>query len=280
MADFRTMQRRARIKEICAPYVYPWLRSLGEAVKREGAYPISLCDYYPSPQDKEVAGVVELLAPTKRREQYIFVLHGILGDNPSAMVAERNFMHLNDSRKLLNNTGLGVSKSDILNILDWVWSVRHKRGLPLEQAVLGEMGLIKKSHAEDLLVLIPGTHAKYRLTMLLAKMGMRDGYGAGLWEYIKESELPLYLTRGIRDFVSRYYLDNRDIKTWGVANVAKFMGFDVPVELLYAYWGYEHARAVIPDELNALEKKIEKWYNSLRVRTALKCDLPTDELFE
>ncbi len=277
--DYRLRQYRARIRELCAPHVYTWLRELGDAVRESGAYPISLCDYYADPRDKEVAGVVGLLVPSRRPENYIFELRHILGDSPSAMVESRAFLHLNESRKILDNRGIGVGFSDVFNVLDWIWAVRHKRGLPLEQAIISELGYIKKSHAEPLSLVIPNTDFLNRLRMLLAKMAMKGGYGAGIWSYLDERVLSLPDTRGIRDVMRRYFPMNKRLRDRNINDIASFMGFDKPINFLYTYWGYGYAVAAFPAEVEALERKIEKSYGSLRIKTPLACDLPTYGLF-
>lgn len=263
--DYKKRQREARLKEICGKHVYPWLISLGGYAKKNGIYPMSFCDLYTDPRDKEIAAVIEIGIPMKRREQYFTEYRNILGGSLYDKVMKRDFMELSDYDRILG--AVLFSTHSLFNILDWVWSVTVESRVPLEHAILGELGITKKRHSLPITQAIDFSDLRYRMEMALAKMTLRDGYGCGLWDFLEEDELPLPVNAGMKRMLRSFYPIVPPVEP---QEMMRFMGIKKPKDMLYVYWGYEWAKKLHTSTVDSLQKKVRKQYLSCEINGELE----------
>ena len=274
--NYRLERKKAKLDEICSKNVYPWLRDVGMKFKDFAAYPLCLSDYYKRPMDKQVAEVVSLLAPQKGRDKYIMALYRLLGKSPWLKVRRRNFMELSSNKSTLKNPFL--KDALIFNLLDWIWEVTCEDKVPLEYAILGELGIIKRHHKTPLKNVIDLSDMRYRLEMVLVKMTLRDGYGTGLWKFLQEEDLPCPLTNDVRKVMSVFYPIIRGVNEENAPDILSFMGFEKQVDFLYSAWGYQYLRRHEPEATRAFENRLNKWSKSLYVKVNLGVGIPTDSM--
>lgn len=272
--DYRTLRRRAKIKEICAKNVYPWLREVGEKFKRFGAYPLCLSDYYKDPMDKQVAEMVSLMIPPNNRQKLLIHFFNILGDSLWERVKNRNFMEF--AREGWISTAVCLNSSLLFNVLDWIWEACCAERVPPEYVILGEMGIITRHHRTPLEHVLPLQEMRYRLELLLAKMTLRDGFGVGLWEFLPEESIPCPFNSENKKVLSTFYPIQRDMKAGNEPNILSFMGFEKQIDFLYSAWGYQYLKKKEPRATSDFEKKLDKWRRSLLIRQNLRVEIPTD----
>ena len=262
--DYRKMQRQARLREMCGMEVYPWLRSLGEYARENAIYPLSLCDLYEEPRDKEIAAVIEALMPMSRRDSYVTEFRNMLGASLHDRIERRDFMQFATQDTILG--ALSLKTSQLFNILDWIWSVKVADKVSLEYAVLGELGYIRKYHKMPLVDAMDFSDQRFRLEMSLVKMTLRDGYGCGLWDYLEEDELPCPVNADIKRMLKSYYPIDPGATP---QEMIEFIGIKKPVDTLYVYWGYTWAKKLHTKTIENLEKRLKRWVKSCEMR-----DLP------
>lgn len=263
--DYRLMQRQARIREMCGKYVYPWLKSLADENKRKQDFPLFLSDYYSDPKDKEVAEAVALLLPLgENREKYIIELRNILGDSPRDMVEKRAFFHLANRRGILRAPTLNGNY--IINALDWTWETCVKDRIPLEYAVLGELGIINRQHTTPMSSVYPESNAVQKMEFILNKMTMIDG----LWHFMEIDNLPCPLTAETMRILKVYYPIENGVTCDNINSIIRFFGFERPVDFMFCVWEYEKLRKREKDKISAFELSIGKWYKKGAMKPDIK----------
>lgn len=259
--DYRKLQRQSRLRELCAKHVYPWLRSLGEYSKENGIYPLSFSDLYADARDKEIATVIEALIPMSRREMYLMEFRNILGTSLHDKIKRRDFMEFANQDTILG--ALSLKKSQLFNLLDWIWSVIVADNVSLEYAVLGELGYIRRIHKMPLIDAMDFSDQQFRLEMSLVKMSLRSGYGCGLWDYLEEDELPCPINADIQRMLKTYYPIYPCLSP---QEMIEFIGIENPVDTLYVYWGYTWAKKLHTLEMEKFEKKLKRWLDPCKLR--------------
>lgn len=268
------MQRR-RILSESGRCIFEWAREKGRGYKGRGVFPLSLTDYYGEARDVEVAAIVECMVPnpmdatSTRRVEYITELHNLLGESPSRMVRERDFMHL------LPHTGLdgllgrmGIQKSDLFNLLDWIWEVQNIGETLLKVAFLESAGLRRAGGR------IPDLHdgrlshelnpCAVRLAMM--RLCLTDGMGRNMWP-VPADALPCPLDGGVRRMLRQLYPVGR-FGEEDVDEILAYLGWDVPCEFVYVYLAcqpYAEEMAVIGEKLrDVVDGKIGQatWHKS------------------
>lgn len=274
--DYRQRQRLARLKDICGKHVYPWFVEIGKLAKRHGVYPVSFCDYYTSKQDKEIAAIIELLMPEKNRITSLIELRNLLGNDLWSMVEERSFLQFNRQGKLK----CGISYYDITHAFDWIWFVCVSERIPMEYVIMGELGIIKKRPETDITVSIERNNLNERLYLMLAKMVMKDGWGAGLWNFLKEKNLHVHTTLEMRKVLRALFPIENGLKIMPTDDILRYMGFEKPIDFLYSYWAYRHIEERESQTVKSLEKRIKQWYESFSPRGAMAIKSSPIEIFE
>lgn len=243
--EYRLLQRRRLFSETFPIW---WLKKLAGEYKEHCALPLSLCDYYDKKEDIEVAAVVECLLrepldDSPKRNDDIIELRNIIGKNPSEMVRTRNFLHILPSdEKDIELGSSGILLTDIFNTLDWIWEIRVKIGATIEDAIT------KKSYpslSERIERNIPmaSTH------LLLMRMCLDDGIGKGIWHSVSPEDIPCPQDKSLIRLVRKLYSVGR-MREEDLDEVVSFLGFDIPCEFVYAYWGYRK----LGDAMDAFER--------------------------
>ena len=272
--DYKLERGKARLEDLCSKNVYPWLREMGEKFKAFGAYPLCLSDYYTDPMDKQVAETVGLLVPPTRRDSHIMKLRKILGDSPWEKVRQRNFMELAERGRTM---GFPFLRDSVLfNFLDWIWDVTCEDRVPLEYAILGELGIINRHHKTPLDSVFIHSDIRYRMEMLLVKMALQDGYGAGLWKFLPEEELPCPLDTETRRILALFYPIRGGIKEETLNDVLSFLGYEKRVNFLYSAWGYRYLRRHEKESVKKFETKFKWLWKTMMLRRDMPVDIPLD----
>lgn len=272
--NYKTRQKQAKLQEICGKHVYPWFIDLGEKFKRFGGFQLCLSDYYKNPMDKQVAEIFSIIAPKNGREKYLTEFRNILGNSPWEKIKNRDFMEFTKEGLILGNPFF--THSLIFNVLDWLWEVSCEDKVPFEYVILGELGIIKRHHSTPLKNVFSVSDIKYRLEMVLVKLTLRDGFGAGIWHFLEEEDLPCPLSTELRKIMFVFYPIKMDMTKENESNIISFIGFEKKVNFLYSAWGYQYLRKKKPQETAKFEKKLKKWTNDLQLRYNMKIDVPTD----
>ena len=274
--EYAIRQKRARLKDICGKFVYPWLVGLAKKNKEEKAFPLCLGDYYGNQLDKEVAEAVALLVPfNKNRAKYMTGLHNMLGDSPWEMVKNRAFLGLMGSQPLFKN--LNLTRNTVVNILDWFWDTCYKKRIPLEYVVLGELGVIKPPHEVPLTSVAPVSGLRYKLGVLLAKMTLTDDFGVGMWSYFKPKNVPCPICVKQRKLLRAYYpICGVSLSDKDAGSIIDFIGFEKRIDFLYAYWEYERLAEKYGEELKSQEEKLLRWNNLDAIRFDLFVSCPEE----
>ena len=263
--DYRLMQRQARIREMCGKYVYPWLKSLADENKRKQNFPLFLSDYYSDPKDKEVAEAAALLLPLeKNRQKYLIELHNIIGDNPRNMVEKRAFFHLAGKHGILRVPSLNGNA--LIGVLDWTWETCIRDKIPLEYAILGELGIISRKHATPLADVCPNEDMRLKMELLLCKMTAIDG----IWDFMDVENLPCPLTPQTMKILRAYSPIENSVTYDNAHNVINFLGFKKQVDFMFCTWEYESVRKKNKKIIDDFEKKIAKWYKMGLIKSNIK----------
>lgn len=249
-ADVREVQQRRHLFSF-AQYHYAWLREIGVEWKRRGDYALdrfSLMDKYSDAEDIETAGYVSLLTNDNARlHDQITELCNLIGPNPAEMVSTRAFITLSQP-KVANEKIVGSfhRKSDLFNVLDWIWDDRAKER--------GHCGIEKVVKIQD---------ERYMLDMLAMRLTKKDGIGKGVWTGGDEglgcpvNDDMLRVIRLYYPKTARYGLrvtqDNAD-------DVLQFMGFDDTTEFVYTYQGYCRMRELMSEAMERNERLFNKRY--------------------
>lgn len=260
--ECKRLQRIRQMEDIGRP-VFKWLKEVGAHYKNEGKFPPSLCDFYSSREDKEVAAVVELLIPNRgRRIFYIMELSKILGPSPMEMIKERRFLHLGfpeNEKKILKNSHL--TYSILFNILDWIWKCSVDLKIPLQHIIKGEKDIVKPAHIYPLRDIFNVKDLDYRIDMLLAKMCLPDGYGEGLWN-IKEELLSYPFSKTTQKLMSAFFAVRGDTTEETIKRAIRLL--DVPLlEMLYVEWGYASVCKKDPNAVARLERLYRKRFEAM-----------------
>ena len=243
--------------------VFKWLIEIGKRFKERGVFPPSLCDFYTSQRDIEVAGIVELLFPDNERKiSYILETKKILGASPWEMVRKRVFIYLGlpqNEKAILKNKN--ITTNTIFNVLDWVWMCAVNHNIPMEHVVKGERGIVRPAHIYPLSDIINVKNLKCRIDRLLAKMCMPDGFGNGMW-HIKEANLEFPLPINKDCFLSAFFKLRGDSDKDTLKRAARIL--EIPIlEMMYIEWGYEKIKKKHPQEIKRLETLYKKRFNAV-----------------
>lgn len=242
--------------------VYLWLKEIGERYKASGNFPLFLTDYYSDADDIEIAGLVEMLIPTDyKRVVRVPILREILGDNPSKMLFERDFNEYSMRAEERLFKGSKKFFSDLIILLDRIWYIKHDQQVPLEYAVLSELGLQKANNFRILETIGDTKKEREKLWLLLAKMTLKDGFGKGIWNSTPIEDLHCPELIGVKKLVnSFYFIRGASVKNDDMQDVIRFMGYDSPVEFLYTFWGYRSVRLSNEPSFEHFEKRFKTLY--------------------
>ncbi len=238
--EYRIIQKRRSLYDR-GNLIFKWIKDAGQQYKKNGNFPLSLTDYYEDPSDVEVAAMVETLIPeplsfSSKRISYITELHNILGKSPSNMVNERTFFYGLLSQKLMDGIlgRLGVQKSDIFNMLDWIWEIRHL-GVPMENAFAEYAGMRHgNGSVPDLSERISHRISRCAINMALMRLCLDDGVGRGVWHSISKEMIPCPTDNDVLCLLRQLYPIERFNK--GMADeIITYLGWDEPCEFLYSY---------------------------------------------
>ena len=275
-------QRRRQLRDVGDRFAYPWIMEVGRRYKERGIFPLSLCDYYTTKEDIEIAAIVELLFPYAKREQYILEVRNILGGNLWDMLKTRSFFKFSDveyeDKLILGYPKLSVYR--LFNVLDWVWGIMVEKRMPLDFALAVQKG--KKEELEDV---VDYKDFRYRYDMLLMKLATADGYGIGIWDRFKRLSCPINepMICVLRQF---YPIETVTIKN--AQAIIRFLGFKRTIDFLYAYWGYERLRKTMPKEIAHFEQTFPNRLTTLHKSSFtsessdkyLREDIPGDIIFD
>ena len=239
--EYKTIQKRMYLSDV-GNRIYKWVKAKGEEYKNKGALPLSLADYYTNPEDVEIAAIVEVAIPdplenTARRLAYITELHNLLGDNPSEFVRSRKFLHellpKGAMDAVLGGT-MGIQKSDVFNILDWIWEVKNT-DTPLETAFTDyAFGKRRFGPVPDFGERVNHNVNKAAVQAAMMKLCLADGIGKGVWKSVSAEMLPCPMISGLRKFLRHLYPIGL-FKDEESNEIITFIGYDVPCDFVYAY---------------------------------------------
>ena len=257
--EYRFMQRRLILKSLAQP-AYDWLLELTERYKKTGEFNLSLTDYYSSDDDIEIAAVTEALIPLecKGHDNAIRELRSIIGDSPSKFVELRDFLPLMAPGAptypvLFRHWVMPV---DIANILDWCWQAKYKYGIGIKDAIMERQIEMQPLTS----VLRRNLDIKHRISMIKLKLATDDGVGRCVWSDCKKMLFPTPWIPDMRYVIGNFYpLDA--VTEMNFEEIAEFIGFDNPNDILYAYWAYKKAFMLINDDVKRLESNLKRKFN-------------------
>lgn len=253
--DFRLAQRRARIKDLCGRHIYPWLVKLAERNKEQRNFPLFVGDYYDDIKDKEVAEAAALLIPFKdSRDKYLIELHNIIGDSPRKMIENRAFLHLAGKRGILRAPRL--SGNAVIRALDWAWETCVRDKIPLEYAILGELGIINRRHTTPADDVFPQKDLKIKMGTLLFKMAAIES----LWDFLDIKDIPCPMTPESVRLAKAYYPIEDGVTNANMPDVIKFFGFKNTSDFMFCVWEYESLRKKYKSVMEHFERKIHMSY--------------------
>ena len=238
--EFRMIQRRRVLAER-GRLILEWARDKGTEYKNGGVFPVSLADYYTEKEDVEVAAIVEAIVPnplsmSPRRIGYITELHNLLGKHPAEMVDKRGFVaRLMPDGALDGLLGrMGVQKSDVFNILDWIWEVRSA-GASLEIAFLEYAGMRRScSYMFDLHERIGNAISTFSANVVLVRLCTDSGIGRGVWDVLPAHDVPCPMNADVKKFLGQMYVVKR-LGDGEYDEAISYMGWDVTSDFIYSF---------------------------------------------
>lgn len=253
--EYKFYQRRLQQTSFSGG-AYDWLVGLGERYKRRGEYPLSLVDYYSQPEDIEVAAVVETLLQLEHpnRDKAIVELYNTIGDNPSEMVSSRDFLPLMTpgAPQIPVLYRMHIYPSDVGNVLDWCWNARYGACIGIEKAVMN-----RPTNFPSLSSVVSGLNLRHRFSMMKMRLGCRDGVGHGVWDLGQSVDFVTPWFPGMRSFFSAFYLVNV-VNERNFEEVSEYLGFDIPSDVIYAYWAYSELKHRDNDSVCRFEKQLRR----------------------
>lgn len=244
-SDYKFIQKR-RLLYDGGQKLYEWLRNEGAEYKASNNIrPISLMDYYTTKEDIEIAAIVETLIPESlslssyKRMLYITELHNIIGDSPARLVRNRNFLHILPSKAMESILGdtMGVQKSSLFNLLDWIWDILVKRNMPLELAFGISVGAIRNSNIDvpDITECINAKPNIDSINMCLLRLCTNGGVGKGLWSSIDAKDITCPTDAKLIKLVRMFY-PLEQVRRDSINEILSYIGFETPCEFVYSYW--------------------------------------------
>jgi hypothetical protein len=151
--------------------------------------------------------------------------------------------------------------SDLFLLLDRIWYIKHDQQVPIEYAVLSELGL-QNYRNYGILDTIDNTKKQHeKLWLFLAKMTLKDGFGKGIWNSTPIEDLHCPELGGVKKMVNSFYLiRGASINSSDMQDIIRFMGYDSPVEFLYTFWGYRSVRLSNEPSFEHFEKRFKTLY--------------------
>ena len=278
------MMRRMQLSEV-GRWAFPWLVEMGRTAKEKKVCPIDLADYYPDTEDAVVASIAGLLIPyNKRRNDYVTEFRNLLGEHPMEAVRSRAFLHypsMFDTPYFLKAVSIRIES--VVELLDWCWKMFVSMELPMEFVVMSEV--TGKDYGPMRLAELTCMNRGFKegMKMLLARMTMKDGIGRGVWHSMDEEILPLPLFPPVRNLLMKFY-PLEPIDSVNVGEITEYLGFEKPIDFLYAYWGIERQNALDGGRTDSFIKnfrehlkldKMLRWCSGLPYYTSkLKKEIP------
>ena len=242
--DYRLLQRRTNLYER-GSLIFEWLRRVGEEYKERGVYPVSLTDYYEDKEDVEVAAIIEILVPgmpdnSPQRVESITELHNILGEHPAEIVRARSFLPdllTQKSQDSILGGRFGTQKSDVFNLLDWIWDVKISQHIPLDLAFPCWAGVLRnemvRMHVPDINERVSRRVVESSVAWSLMKLCTKDGIGHGVWNTVPIETLLCPKYQEVMRLLRKIYPIER-FNEYNADEIITFLGWDVSCEFMYA----------------------------------------------
>lgn len=235
--EYKMLQKRSLLSDRGA-LLFEWLREKGEEFKLGREYPVSVSDYYNDDDDIEIAVVAETIIPAPlssslRRQSYVTELKNILGACPAELVKNRGFLSLIPNKGKDGLLGqMGVQKSDMFNILDWIWEVKYVVGIPLELAFTVLAGL-NKAEIPELNERLTWKLNSQSIRLSLMRLCLHDGMGRGVWKSVKPEYVMCPLVPDVLTCIKTFCPLGKVDET-NADELIEFMGYETPSDFLYA----------------------------------------------